>query len=147
MLERGRVYIIPNENKLKIPNGEFTMNIHMNHLEAIQNFCDRYQLGYHFSSHQYQEAPCILALDGNFVIKTLEDMHTALFYLPSTISEQQLTWFFSHFDLLSTYKTIEASMISGDKNDLHLTPINGGLDSIYRWMNVHYSHSTNYSHN
>ena len=90
MLERGFVYVIPDESK--ILGGAFIKSIEMDHLPAIQEFCDKNKLGYHFTVEQYDKAPCILAIDGNLVIKTENYASFVAFYIPEHVTDNQLMW-------------------------------------------------------
>ena len=47
MMEYGQLYIIPNEDK--ILGSCFHREVISGHLEGIQEFCDIYQLDYHFN--------------------------------------------------------------------------------------------------
>ncbi len=89
-MNRGSVIIIPNENIIE--DDYFRVDIDMNHLSGFQEFIDKYNLGYQFSDGDYQGAPIQLAKDGHFVIKTINDLAVAIFYIPKVITKRQVNW-------------------------------------------------------
>ena len=135
MLKRGSVYIIPDENQLSA--NVFKKEIDMSHLPAIQEFCDKYKLGYQFKPGQYHEAPCILAIDGNLVVKTVDDVSLVIFYLPKHITNDQLMWLFSSKDKFSHYQMIEGTIVDGTHLNIETNNITG-IDAIWKYMNQQY---------
>lgn len=143
-MKKGYVYIIPDENQ--ILNDCFLEEVYPSHLKGIQKFCDMYQLGYQFEESQYNDAPCILSLDGHMVIKTLEDISIAIFYLPEFVTDRQAMWFFQHQNQFSHYQLIQAAIISGDKNHIQKKSIHG-LTEVQKYVsqsNFAYSKKNNY---
>ncbi len=139
---RGSVYIITDENK--ILEECFWRNIQDSHLPAIQEFCDNYKLGYHFNIGQYQDAPCLLAVDGNMVVKTVEDAGIAIFYLPKYVTDRQSLWFFHHKNQFSNYAIVGG--YSFDENTIEKYDMIHGIDEIDRFIqkkNIRYMNQKN----
>ena len=135
MFKRGIVYIIPDENK--IIEECYSESIQSSHLPAIQNFCDKYKLGYHFRKEQYQDAPYFMAIDGHFVIKTLEDESVVFFYIPKFVTERQLMWFYHNKYKFEKYGLVSACTVSGDKDNVQIEEFNG-LDNVWKTLNYNY---------
>ena len=110
-MERGKVIIIPNENKILADYYE--KNISMNHLEAYQEFSDKYKLGYHFRVEDYQNAPIVIAKEGHMSFKTTEESNLLIIYLPQTITSRQIEWFYKNKEKYSS-QTIGAFSIEKD---------------------------------
>ena len=131
-MDNGYVYIIPGDNVHT--SDYFFRTIKKTHLDAIQEFSDQYVLGYQFDVSQYHDAPCILALDGHLIVKTLEDQKVALFYLPQTINDNQEMWFEKNFfQIMSKYKTIGAYIVDGDKEHIQTKTV-GDINAIRNYM-------------
>lgn len=139
-MDNGYVYIIPGDNVHT--SDYFFRSIKKTHLDAIQEFSDQYGLGYQFDISQYHDAPCILALDGHLVVKTLEDQKVVLFYLPVSINDNQEMWFENNFfQIMSNYKTSGAFIVEGDKEHIQTKTI-GDINSIRNYMrkkNIEYN--------
>lgn len=109
-MKHGKLYVIPDENK--ILEECFKREVIKEHLSALQEFSDKYSLGYSFMSDDYQQAPCMLALDGNLIVKTEEETSLAVCYLPEIVTDRQAMWLSTNENLLSNY-----SMVGGYKVD------------------------------
>ena len=109
MNDRGKVIIIPDENK--ILKESYEKEIIMNHLEAYQDFSDKFRLGYHFNDGDYQEAPIQIARDGHMSIKTIDDAGLFVIYIPELVTDRQINWFYKNMDQYSTYQTSGAYAI------------------------------------
>ena len=133
-MEYGELYIVPDENK--ILGGVFQKKISNNHLMGIQEFSDKYKLGYHFKSDDYQEAPCILAKDGLLVAKTVDDAGILIFYVPEVISDNQCMWYSENMNLFSKYSTIGAYLVKSDENGCHIIEDSDlNVNQLYLMMN------------
>lgn len=117
-MEYGELYIVPDENK--ILGNVFHKKISNNHLMGIQEFSDKYKLGYHFEKGEYQEAPCILARDGMLVAKTVDSAGILIFYIPEIISDNQCMWYRENMMLFSKYSTIGAYFVKDTENGYHI---------------------------
>lgn len=84
----------------------FSREVISGHLEGIQEFCDIYQLDYHFNKDEYQEAPCILAKDGHVVVKTVDRSGILICYLPEVITDNQNMWFYENNHFFPNYSII-----------------------------------------
>lgn len=87
---------------------------------GIQEFSDKYKLGYQFEKGEYQEAPCILARDGMLVVKTVDSAGILIFYIPEIISDNQCMWYSENMMLFSKYSTIGAYLVKDDGNGYHI---------------------------
>lgn len=87
---------------------------------GIQEFSDKYKLGYHFEKGKYQEAPCILERDGMLVVKTVDSAGILIFYIPEIISDNQCMWYSENMMLFSKYSTIGAYLVKDDGNGYHI---------------------------
>ena len=124
MEDKGMLYIITN-------NECFVRAVGSNHLTAIQQYYKEKNLDYSFSLQDHQKAPCMLAEEGNIVIKTDENNLIAIFYLPEVVTENQCNWFFKNKDEFKKYRFVGALLIEKNKepyDTLH------GLDEIDQMM-------------
>lgn len=125
-MKKGSVYIIPNDNILE---DSFFCEVIKEHLEGFQAFADRYQLGYHFIPTDYQDAPCLLALDGHLVVRIEEQSSSMIFYIPSEVSDRQIMWLQQHRDMTLNYTTVGGYSLDKSK-DNKIDGILYGIDSI-----------------
>ena len=131
-MEYGQLYIIPDENK--IMGSVFHRKIRTSHLDGIQEFSDLYHLGYQFDKDQYQDAPCLLALDGNFIVKTVDDTGILICYIPELVTDQQCMWFYNQLDLFKNYSTICAYSLNRDEDTYRVNEIYG-QDQVMQVLN------------
>ena len=114
-MERGTVYIIPNENI--IPGDYFKMRVVRDHLEAMNEFSRKYNLNYNFKTDEYQDAPCILANDGNLIAKTIDEYKYVIFYIPKIVTDNQNMWFYQMLNEFGNYNYVGAFLINDSSND------------------------------
>ena len=131
-MKRGKVYIIPNEDQ--IIEDCFYREIGSSHLRAIQEFSDKYRLGYQFHEEDYQNAPCQVAMDGHLIIKTEEDASLAVAYIPEEITDRQSLWLYDHQRQLSKYGMIVGYELSKEESNYKLFHLHG-LDEIMKSTN------------
>lgn len=128
MPESGMVIIIPDENQ--ILTHEYRKKIYENHLEAFTAFADKFKLGYHFTSDDYQYAPEKLALDGHFIVKETNEPRMVVMYIPEIVTDRQLEWFELHKLDYFDYQLMRAfSMANGSDSKQIL-----GLEEIHKEM-------------
>lgn len=86
---RGKLWIIPSSEiadevfERNVPRGLF-------HTNFIQEFCDKYNLGFFYVGNDYQKSPCDMARIGNLVIKSDFDEKTITYYIPNSINDKQM---------------------------------------------------------
>ena len=112
------------------------------HSDALQDLCVKHNIFYEDSTianiDKLNEAiPCNLAKNGYIVVKTLGGLRTAVFYLPSTISEQQLYLLNMYHDTFAQYTQITASIVDGDsiseeQNYFSFDKLYEDLENIYQ---------------
>ncbi len=127
-MERGTVYIIPNENI--IPGDYFKMRVVRDHLEAMNEFSRKYNLNYNFKTDEYQDAPCILASDGNLIAKTIDEYKDVIFYIPKIVTDNQNMWFYQMLNEFGNYNYVGAFLI----NDSNIDKI-AGVNEILQEVN------------
>lgn len=91
MIVKGRVIIIPSEDK--IDKEYFEEAVTNDHVDAFNDFSKKFNLGYHFTYDDFQNAPVALAKEGHLVIKTLDDLELSDIYIPEVITDRQFEWF------------------------------------------------------
>lgn len=131
-MEYGSLYIIPDENK--ILGDCFYRKVSFGHIEGINEFVNLNCLGYQFGDSDYQEAPCVLALDGHLIVKTVEDSDLAVIYMPEYITDNQNMWLFEHRDLLGKYSMLGAYCVK-KSDDSYTTEKIHGLDEVIQRAN------------
>ena len=83
-----------------------------------QYFSKKFNLGYNFTSDDYQYALEQLARDGHLILKTIDDQKTAIFYIPEVVTNRQIEWFeYNKFELLHN-DLIGAFSINSDEEEL-----------------------------
>ncbi len=112
MNERGMIYIVS-------PDMAYSKRVDypLSHLDLIQEYCDKMKLGYNFKNSDYQEAPVRLALDGNMVVKTVDDLGDVIFYLPKYICDEQAMWFYNNRDKFKNYSVVSAYVIDSKRDE------------------------------
>lgn len=104
------VMIIPNENNLKISNGqflkEFDSNILAGHGEVFRDFCMKYMIPIEKFSECGYNWGMELASCGFLSIQK-EDNEMYL-YIPSILSDNQSNWFDNNKDYLLNFEFLEA---------------------------------------
>ena len=121
-MKRGKVYIIPNEDQ--IIEDCFYREIGSSHLRAIQEFSDKYRLGYQFHEEDYQNAPCQVAMDGSLAVA----------YIPEEITDRQSLWLYDHQRELSKYGMIVGYELFKEESNYKLFHLHG-LDEIMKSTN------------
>lgn len=122
-MERGKVIIIPDENK--ILQDYYEKSIVSSHLEAYQDFSDKFKLGYNFTPSDYQTAPITIAEDGHLSVKTVEDNKAVLvIYVPRVITDRQINWYYKNVDTFNKYSVVGAFAVDikepiEDLNDIN----------------------------
>lgn len=116
-MDYGKLIIIPDENQ--VLGGVFETNIRSSHLTGIQEFCDKYKLGYKFRNEEYQDAPCRLALDGHLILKTVEQGSGGVMicYIPPLVTDNQAMWISSQNFSFDKYSYVGAYAIDEEQFD------------------------------
>lgn len=103
MNHRGKLLVIPNEEKILQEFFEWKVEQGKSHTLGLQKFSDIYSLGYQFEEEDYQKAPCDIAASGHMVIKTEEDSSLVIFYLPEKVTDRQYNYIYNHQSELCSY--------------------------------------------
>ena len=118
MLNRGKVWIIPNDDIIQplyfseVSNG-------VSHIKALQEFSNIYRLGMNFSMDDYQQAPIDISKLGHLVIKSDDDSKILIFYIPEIITDRQLEFFQNNeMTYSNTYPKIGGYVIDEDNVDI-----------------------------
>ena len=127
-MKKGSVYIIPND---EILDDCFFYEVTKEHLEGFQAFADRYKLGYSFTSSDYQDAPCLLALDGHLVVRIEEESSSMVFYIPNEVSDRQIMWLHSKREMALNYTTVGGYTIDKNKDNM-IDNILYGIDNVIK---------------
>ena len=107
MFNRGKVWIIPNEEEIVQPVYFREIEEGISHLSALQEFSDKFKLDLKFSGDDYQEAPIEIAKRGHLVIKSEDDSKILIFYIPKRVTDRQLEFFLNNeISLNNTYSTV-----------------------------------------
>ena len=93
MIKKGRVIIIPDEDK--ISDDYFEEEVINDHVDAFNDFSKTFNLGYNFTYDDFQNAPVAFAKEGHLVIKTLDDLEMSDIYIPNVVTDRQFEWFTS----------------------------------------------------
>lgn len=134
MNRRGKVWIIPDEGQIIQPLFERDVALGENHTKKIQEFSDMYQLGFQFKPDDYQEAPCHIAELGHLVVKSEDSSGLVTFYLPETITDRELEWFYQNEMMLSRYNVIGAYNLQKTDGEVKWENFYG-VDKIKKEMN------------
>lgn len=129
MSKRGKLFIIPNENEFG--DEIFKIEVTKDHLTGINEFCSLHKLNYQFKDDDYQEAPCLLALQGHLVVKTEEESKIAICYIPKIVTDNQNIWIHNEYFELQNYSIVAAYLI-GPENDYKNPRHKNGLDEIIK---------------
>lgn len=108
MNNRGKLWIIPDEEQILQEVFESDIKKGISHTSGIQEFSNKYKLGYKFSEEDYQKAPCDMALLGHMVIKTEEETSLVVCYLPERVTDRQYNWLYQNNMILNNYVQIGA---------------------------------------
>ena len=109
------------------------------HSDTLQKLCKEHNIDCVSpkgdDSDEY--VPRSLANNGYIVVKTLGGLRTAVFYLPSTISEQQLYLLNMYHDTFAQYTQITASIVDDDsiseeQNYFSFDKLYEDLENIYQ---------------
>lgn len=131
---RGHLWIIPDENQILQSLYERKVNMGLSHTYAIQEFSNLYKLGFEFSESDYQVAPYEITKLGHLVVKSEDYSSVLVFYLPTTITDRQLEWFYANKLELSKYNLIAAYSLEKGLDTEEWVEIQG-LDQIQARMN------------
>ena len=115
MKERGRVIVVPGDS---IDCDYYDKKVVMNHLEAFQDFSDKFGLGYHFALSEYQKAPVLIANQGHLVVRTLDDLKSIIFYLPKRLNVRQRNFFEDNRFMFFDYSYFGAFLVDSDDENL-----------------------------
>lgn len=127
-MKKGSVYIIPNDEILE---DCFFHEVTKEHLEGFQAFSDRYKLGYSFTSADYQDAPCLLALDGHLVVRVEKESSSLIFYIPNEVNDRQVMWLHNMKDMALNYTTVGGYTMSQHKDEM-VDEILYGIDNVIK---------------
>lgn len=93
MLNRGKLWIVPNEEEIVQPLFFEEVLGEESHVKAIQDFSNQYNLGFTFTPNDSQQAPIEIAGRGHLVIKSDEDNKLLFFYIPKRVTNRQMEYF------------------------------------------------------
>lgn len=125
MNNRGKLWIIPNEDEILQESFERNVESGKSHTYRMQEFSDIYQLGFKFSEDDYQEAPCEIAALGHLVVKSEDEVSLVICYLPERITDRQCNWLYDNQNMLSKYMQVNGySLNDNEWNKIH------GIDQI-----------------
>ena len=114
----------------------FHKKISIDHLTGIHELSKKYRLGYEFRSEEYQDAPCILARNGFFVAKSVDNAGILIFYVPEFISDNQCMWYSENIHLFSKYSMLGAYVIRNSENGYQVDErSNLDVNQLYMMMN------------
>lgn len=130
-MEYGDLYIISGVNR---PVDYFHKKVSFGHFEGIKEFVNINQLEYSFRDDDYQEAPCILSLDGYLVIKTIESAGVLICYLPEYVTDEQNMWLFEHSDLFRKFSIVAGYQIKQDGDTYKVQKVHG-MNEIMQQLN------------
>lgn len=135
MIEYGNLWIIPDERKTistvfsrQVENG-------VSHTSKMMEFVKEYGLDINFSEEDYHEAPCMIAIDGHIVIKSIGSDKQLVFYLPKTVTNYQLTYLTNNYELFSKYYKIGCYSLKILEEDGIVWKTLHGMDEIIRELN------------
>lgn len=103
MNKRGKLWIIPDEDKILQEIYEQDVQKDKTHTYYIQEFSNIYQLGFDFKEEDYQSAPCEIAILGHLVIKSEEEVSLIVCYLPERITDRQYNWLYQNREMFDKY--------------------------------------------
>lgn len=103
MNNRGKLWIIPNEEEILQEVFERNVQEGKSHTRHMQEFSDIYQLEFQFTEEDYQTAPCEIAMLGHMVVKSEEQVSLVVCYLPERITDRQYNWLYQNIDMLGKY--------------------------------------------
>lgn len=126
-MKRGKIYIVPDETQ--ILEDLFYREVEQDHIKAMQEFVDRYQLDIKLPENDSETAASMLAIAGHLVIKTDEDAKLAVYYIPWEITDRQNFWTHDMKLELSQYPMIGAFSLY-KKEDQYQVQTLKGFDKI-----------------
>ena len=128
----GKVHIIPSDDILE---DDFEKDIYLKHQEAMQEFSNKYNLGYHFKDGDYHDAPCELARLGHCVIKTENNVNTFIAYLPEIITDRQRKWFEYNYRLSDHVMYGAFSLYHDENSNEEFKQITGKMEIMQEVIN------------
>jgi len=111
MFNRGKLFIIPNEDEILQEVFERKVEEGKSHTTRIQEFSDIYKLGFDFTEEDYQTAPCNIAALGHLVIKTEDEVSLVVCYVPERITDKQYNWLYQNKEMLNSYIQVSANSL------------------------------------
>ena len=99
----GKLWIIPDEDKILQEIYEQDVQKDKTHTYYIQEFSNIYQLGFDFKEEDYQSAPCEITTLGHLVIKSEDEVSLIVCYLPERITDRQYNWLYQNRELFDKY--------------------------------------------
>ncbi len=138
MNSRGKVWIIPDEAQIIQLLFERDVQRGEDHVKKFQEFSDLYQLGFHFKSDEYQEAPFRIAELGHMTVKSEDLSGIIVFYLPAVITDRELEWFYQNEMMLERYSIIAAYTLRVENDKYNWEERIYGVDKIKREINRKY---------
>ena len=111
MNNRGKLWIIPNEEEILQECFEREIKDGYSHTCYMQEFSDIYQLGFKFKEDDYQLAPCEIAMLRHMVVKSEDEVSLVVFYLPERITDRQYNWLYQNSDMLSKYIQVNGNSL------------------------------------
>lgn len=117
MINRGKLWIIPNEEEILQEVYEKDVEKGKSHTYRLQEFSNMYKLGFEFTEADYQTAPCEIAKLGHLVVKTEDDVSLAVCYIPERVTDRQYNWLYQNRLLLDKYTQINAYSVQVIEED------------------------------
>ena len=111
MSNRGKLWIIPNEEEILQEVFERNVQEGKSHTYYIQEFSNIYQLGFTFKEADYQTAPCEIAMLGHMVVKSEDEVSLVECYLPERVTDRQYNWLYQNNDMLSKYMLVNGNSL------------------------------------
>lgn len=126
MINRGKLWVIPDEEQILQEVFERTVEKGRSHTYRLQEFSEVFQLGFQFGEEDYQTAPCEIATLGHLVVKSEDEVSLIVCYLPERVTDRQYSWLYQNMDMLSKYVQVNSySLQLSDENGICWTKIHG----------------------
>ena len=110
MNNRGKLWIIPNEEEFSQELFERNVKLGEYHSKYIQEFSDLYMLGLVFKEDD-QNAPYEIAKFGHVVVKSDDEIPSIICYLPERVTDSQYNWFDKNVPMLSQYIEVSGNSL------------------------------------
>ena len=125
MLNRGKLWVIPDEETIIQEVFERNVEKGKSHTYHLQEFSDIFQLGFKFSEDDYQTAPCEIASLGHLVLKSEDEVSLVVCYLPEKITDRQYNWLYNNQNLINFYRQVNGYSIRKNSDTMELKKIHG----------------------